>query len=54
MDADYTVLPDGTIHWLLTPKDYQEAHQIIHDELGETGETKAGHVVQATESTHVA
>lgn len=53
-NRDYTVLPDGAVFWLDTPEDYREAQQIIHEELGETGETKAGHVVQATESTHVA
>lgn len=54
MDADYCILPNGTIHWLKTPEDYQEAQQIIHDELGESSQPKSGHVVVVADSTHVA
>lgn len=55
-DRDCTVLPDGTVFWLDTPEDYQEAREIIHEEIGDlmSDQGWAGPVKSAAEPEYVA
>ena len=56
MDADFCILPDGTVFWLVTPEDYQEAREIIHEEIGDlmSDQGWAGPVKSAAEPEYVA